>query len=1305
MLKESIKHVSNSFPLPPMQSRKEGKPDHKLTKSQKTFESPKSQKKRGIGWELQVGTSSSFGNMCAKDPFFHHNKKFWYAKDAVLGVVLFALAVEKTSKYSVGRAYILTRCGGLQLEPFKVGKGTRYSSAIGHLPNNQKDCIERCALAMAMLQYFSKIPKSVLIASEKSVRYSELPSRESAVFDEMHAADIVANAETIRHKPAQIASQIDRFTTPRTVPFVGIDVVISTMKKNANNGLDHLQELTEIMGLPKARLSEFVYPDALRCIGDDATKEQVPILKKFSGRLKNLLIEFYQTEINYIEKLKHIVNEYLIPTRRPQPNGISLPLDKSTKRILFPSSLQRILFVNERFLKEAWIAETMEDLSLCCLKHFEYFRMPYNEFFKSRIENESILQQALKSDAFLIYNDQMRKKTSFPVGCKEILVEPIQRIPRYSLLLDSIVSRLEIGDEAIPLMRKALDIVHSIGAYGGPQTFANAYTSQMLTKTIEGFPLQILNASTELCFALDVSELNYPDEGEEKEPMSLLLFNERLVFVRRKTHSETLAKNLIARIGGLKLNDHVTDYKFPDDYEAEFVGWIDLECVDMSVLKKYSTLRLDLTGSVHTSEENAEYHGCLSTRMFTLLDSEFSQAIEMTKQFSNAIMNRKVDSTYKSLLNLGGVTLQCAFYRQDVYETAEFKSAVTLQIAQGEIDIDWANMVDRPEYLLSIDSHQEGCVLYRSRVSDLDSPTFIDRALVGKDQKKEVIYRSIIGTEAVVRAAKCIPKEPTSLAVTALFLELLMEGNEKFFFIRNGGRAFAPTKTISNLDSSKINIPPSSSSKRSIFSLLNSSKTDVSTPKVQANNNDSSTTQSKLSDKSSLKAKETTSLEGIKSFIAGLRELGFEYKDHVVANAMAEEEDKVFVIRDALIKRPTATYAIVGTDSYIGFCALHSFVTEYVHAKIGPLLNSEQIEELLSIHSLPVPDSTKRVKLDKIFTSKNTKLECANNLLAYFIELYRFRDILDSENIITFLSSFFVESSMVGKFSDVLLYILDAPVEKQVSENTTITAVVEQQLAEEAQILTLTASGRTETAVLEAERNTPIVFIAPKKKQSLGNKMRHRISGFMGKDKILYPKSSQIFEDSESATTDVCDSEQNTIGPIGYHSQEVSDGSVVSDVIEMSNHFGFLSSKKVTNSPSTTSPRTMNASIEATVDDAGVLTEIVSQPVNEFTIKQKNGIAFGTEDETDKRPPVPPKDSEKSNNEAVPGWQPNSKEITRVLSSMADPNLQELAIPELDRRANSEMDAGSRQISSSRVSSMNIENVAVVKMAWKQYSS
>lgn len=131
---------------------------------------------------------------------------------------------------------------------------------------------------------------------------------------------------------------------------------------------------------------------------------------------------------------------------------------------------------------------------------------------------------------------------------RSMLIEPVQRLPRYSLLLDNMIGQLPTSHPAISSLLKSKDTLADICALENGGSADSARTSSTLRKFIDRWP-SWLAPRGRLIVAVDAIEIDPPYSNMSSgQHVVLLLFPDTLIIVRKKGSDAPSAKGIVAEV-------------------------------------------------------------------------------------------------------------------------------------------------------------------------------------------------------------------------------------------------------------------------------------------------------------------------------------------------------------------------------------------------------------------------------------------------------------------------------------------------------------------------------------------------------------------------------------------------------------------------------------------------------------------------------------------------------------------------------------------------------------------------------------
>ncbi|KAJ2088257.1 hypothetical protein IW138_004333 [Coemansia sp. RSA 986] len=251
----------------------------------------------------------------------------------------------------------------------------------------------------------------------------------------------------------------------------------------------------------------------------------------------NVIQELIETERSYVEKLRALIDIYAVPLRSAARSANNALIPAYDAHVIF-GNIERVSEVNERFLGdlEAWDRGEMdpkETIGSLCRDHFVDFHVykRYINGYQHALASSRELEA--KNPLYEAFLQRAREREECKkLGISDLLIMPVQRIPRYTLLLTDLMKVIPDDDPDVPRIRLALERVNEIGQLADNQVAETVAQLHHIHTTVEGCPPNIISASREFIGAIDASEIDLVT-GAAKKPMCLLVFSDLLMIVER----------------------------------------------------------------------------------------------------------------------------------------------------------------------------------------------------------------------------------------------------------------------------------------------------------------------------------------------------------------------------------------------------------------------------------------------------------------------------------------------------------------------------------------------------------------------------------------------------------------------------------------------------------------------------------------------------------------------------------------------------------------------------------------------------
>lgn len=375
-------------------------------------------------------------------------------------------------------------------------------------------------------------------------------------------------------------------------------------------------ELVNLFGetafLPTSRLKRA--PSRPTALNRSAT-----FTKKQKENIRREMCELLDTEENYVAKLDHLVHGLAAEFRLKAATKTSMSTSPSEEALatLFPQSLDEILSTNSAFLESLRriVEDTENDaihdlestndtalfvpsgpnaldptgsvsLATCLKTWFPGFSESYASYTRSHSQFPQIMKNFTKD---INSSFSKRIQETGEQRLMSMLIEPVQRLPRYNLYIDNIIKQLPAKHPAINALLKARDVISEICSQDSTAVSPSRVTGH-LHRMIPSWPVSI-KPTGRLITAVDAIELSPPYRTDISRPgtvyCTILVFADYLVVLGKLNKSALSARGLLAQIDGQDLPN--PDQKVED---LSFRQAFDLHSFDITELDSGRMIQL-----------------------------------------------------------------------------------------------------------------------------------------------------------------------------------------------------------------------------------------------------------------------------------------------------------------------------------------------------------------------------------------------------------------------------------------------------------------------------------------------------------------------------------------------------------------------------------------------------------------------------------------------------------------------------------------------------------------------------------------
>ena len=623
----------------------------------------------------------------------------YYTTDALLAnlpVLVFhgpSTTTNSTLNSSRIQVHIFTAAGFQSYSRITISPNSPFYQSVNHLPRDkQGDEICR-GLAFGLLKYFKELPevvKSVLILHSAKSR-TKRPGSAPRLFGEQHAADLAASMVKVENA-GEVIQDIEAALRPQNINHVDIDLVLppgSISHLQPHDAEDH--EVVDDEDFFDSSLSQYgSYGPLVKLFGEVAflptsklrrapskptsLNRSKSFLKDQKMSLRREMGEMVDTEERYVIKMHELVSHIADDYRDKAKNrafGSFSPSDQDLQK-LFPRCLDRILQVNSAFLADIRrvMDETeegaMQDLEAPlagstgsryggtgCLKDptgavafakvlldwFPQFSDCYQEYIRASQDFPQIITSFMKQQSSF----SQRVQQTGEQRLRSAVIEPVQRLPRYSLFIDNIVNYLPITHPALKPMLAARDIITSICSLDPPETDKSQVVNR-LRNLVELWPSS-LHPQGRLITAVDFVELAAPFHISAPPHFRdgvFLLFADCLVILRKNGDGSLSARGLTAEIekpSAATMMASVTAAAGGQKhmYDLTFAGWHVLSDIRLSMSDDGRSIWMTSTNELKDVSTGRERNSPAATvRAFVLQGGYEGKAIKLTEEITKA---------------------------------------------------------------------------------------------------------------------------------------------------------------------------------------------------------------------------------------------------------------------------------------------------------------------------------------------------------------------------------------------------------------------------------------------------------------------------------------------------------------------------------------------------------------------------------------------------------------------------------------------------------------------------------------------
>ncbi|WWC64175.1 uncharacterized protein I303_106783 [Kwoniella dejecticola CBS 10117] len=252
-----------------------------------------------------------------------------------------------------------------------------------------------------------------------------------------------------------------------------------------------------------------------------------------SARLMNLIEELVKTERSYLSRIHALKTSYADRLRLFSRDANQQLIPQYEAKAMF-ANIEAIVPASAAFLTDldAMLesGHATESVGDVCLRHLKILRTfdPYRTYLSKQDESQRLFQESLrKFPGFALFIESTKYQTTGigNIGLRELLMEPVQRIPRYTLLWQTMIKCMSPLSSQRAQLLEAIDIASGIARCEPDPRTVRAMVMYNLERNIEDFPAKLFSNNRDYLDSLDVEDLpaEYPTASSPpSRPLSSL---------------------------------------------------------------------------------------------------------------------------------------------------------------------------------------------------------------------------------------------------------------------------------------------------------------------------------------------------------------------------------------------------------------------------------------------------------------------------------------------------------------------------------------------------------------------------------------------------------------------------------------------------------------------------------------------------------------------------------------------------------------------------------------------------------------
>ena len=503
-----------------------------------------------------------------------------------------------STAYSSGsriQAHIFSPGGNQSYPRLAVSPSSPLYAAVEKLPREEQGDEICRGLAFSVYKYFGELSDAIKTAWKQATTAKARP--EYSYFSQVHAAELAARMTKVQNID-QVCEDINCIFGEQSLSWLDVDLVLpsnafqaSTSVRNSSTDIEELDDerAERLYGKYASLAKAFGQPTFL----PTSTLRRAPSRlagiarsKSFSRRqkenIRREMCELLDTEESYVGKIYDLV--YNVASDFRKKAKVKDPRSSSPGQSdllgLFPPSLDEILALNTDFLEDVRkiVEDTENDaikdievtideeaamdvafengpsdvtgalqLANCLLSWLPKFQKSYAAYLQAHAGFPKFLKNFLKETGSSF---SKRVHETGEQQLMSMLIEPVQRLPRYNLYIESIVKHLPVRHAAVKPLLKARNIISETCSEDGSSA-KQINMMDRLCKSIGRWPSHY-RPQSQVISAVDIEHVKPPFSLHRSSSQALagvlLILTNALIILHKVKSNALTSRGLVAAL-------------------------------------------------------------------------------------------------------------------------------------------------------------------------------------------------------------------------------------------------------------------------------------------------------------------------------------------------------------------------------------------------------------------------------------------------------------------------------------------------------------------------------------------------------------------------------------------------------------------------------------------------------------------------------------------------------------------------------------------------------------------------------------